>query len=184
MPRSRVGNFRQELTRYTPWDPELVFLLHYVMFGCIFDRFVATLNSVQMDQSGAINAKVCATKSHLNLSLQTRTWDHFATALNSVQNVPNWCNKCKSSCHEVVSELFATNAPDPHHWTLNSCFVAFRKVWVHLGSFCYCTKLGAKWAVLAQLMQKFMPRSCVGTFRYEHTRNTPWDPKLMFCSIS
>ena len=72
MPRSRVGNFRQELTRYTPWDPELVFLLHYVMFGCIFDRFVATLNSVQMDQSGAINAKVRAMKSHLNLSLQTR----------------------------------------------------------------------------------------------------------------
>ena len=119
------------------------------MFGCIYDLFVTTLNSVQMDQSGAINAKVRATKSHLNLSLQTRTWDHFSTALNSVQNGPNWCNKCKSSCHEVVSELFATNAPDPHHWTLNSCFVAFRKVWVHLGSFCYCTKLGAKWAVLA-----------------------------------
>ena len=34
--------------------------------------FVAKLNSVQMDQSGAINAKVRATKSHLNLSLQTR----------------------------------------------------------------------------------------------------------------
>ena len=65
-----------------------MFLLHYVMFGCIFDRFVATLNSVQMDQSGAINAKVRATKSHLNLSLQMRTWDHFATALNSVQNGP------------------------------------------------------------------------------------------------
>ena len=154
------------------------------MYGCIFDRFVATLNSVQMDQSGAINAKVRATKSHLNLSQQTRTWDHFATALNSVQNGPNWCNKCKSSSHEVVSELFATNAPDQHHWTLNSCFVAFRKVWVHLGSFHYCTKLGAKWAVLVQLMQKFMPRSCVGTFRYERTRNTPLDPKLMFCCIS
>ena len=23
------------------------------------------------------------------------------------------------SCHEVVSEFFATNAPDPTHWTLN-----------------------------------------------------------------
>ena len=40
-----------------------------------------------------------------------------------------------------MSELFAMNAPDPHHWTLNSCFVAFRKVWVHLGSFRYCTRL-------------------------------------------
>ena len=82
-----------------------------------------------------------------------------------------------------MSEHFATNAPDPHHWTLNSCFVAFRKVWVHLGSFRYCTKLGAKWAELVQLMQKFMPRSHVGTFRYERTRNTPWDPKLNFCFI-
>ena len=47
-------------------------LLHFVMFGCIWDRFVTTLNSVQMDQSGAINVKVRATKSHLNWSLQTR----------------------------------------------------------------------------------------------------------------
>ena len=35
---------------------------------------------------------------------------------NSVQNGPN---KCKSSCHEVVSEFFTMNAPDPPHWTLN-----------------------------------------------------------------
>ena len=71
-------------------------------------------------------------------------------------------NAC--SCHEVVSELFATNAPDPHHWTLNSCFVTFRKVWVHLESFRYYTKLGAKWAEWVQLMQKFIQRGRVGTF--------------------
>ena len=63
-----------------------------------------------------------------------------------------------------MSELFATNVPDPHHWTLSSCFVAFRKVWVHLGPFRYCTKLGAKWAELVQLMQRFMPRSCAELF--------------------
>ena len=78
---------------------------------------------------------------------------------------------------------FSLNAPDPHHWTLNSCFSVFRNVWVHLGPFRYCTKLGSKWAELVQLLQKFMPRSRVGTFRYERTRNTPWDPKLMFCFI-
>ena len=72
------------------------------------------------------------------------------------------------------------NARETHKGTQNSCFVAFRNVWVHLGTFCSCTKLGAKWAELVQLMQKFMPRSRVGTFRYERTRNTPWDPKLMF----
>ena len=90
----------------------------------------------------------------------------------------------KSLCHEVALEFFPMNAPDTHKGTLNSCFVAFRKVWVHLGSFRYCTKLGAKWAELVQLMQKFMPRSRVGTFRFKRMRNTPWDPKLMFCCIS
>ena len=122
MPWSRVGIFRysschevvSEFFATNAPDPHHwtlnSFLLHYVKFGCICDR--------------------------------------FPTALNSVKNGPNWCHYCKSSCHEVVSELFATNAPDWHHWTLNSCFVAFRKVWVHLGSFRYFTKLGAKWAEL------------------------------------
>ena len=49
-----------------------------------------------------------------------------------MQNGPKWC---KSSCHEVVLEFFATNAPDPPYWTLTSCFVAFRTIWVHLGQF-------------------------------------------------
>ena len=52
-----------------------------------------------MGQTGLINAKVHATKSRLNLS---------------------------------------------RYGILNSCFVAFRKVRVHLGSFRYCTRLGAK----------------------------------------
>ena len=72
MPRSRVGTFRYELTRYTPWDPKLMFLLHFVMFECIYDQFVTALNSAQMGQSGAINAKVRATMSRLNFSLRTR----------------------------------------------------------------------------------------------------------------
>ena len=112
------------------------------MFGSICDRFATALNSVQMGQSGAINAKVRVTMSR------------------------------------------TTNVPDPHHWTLNSCFSVFRNVWVPLGPFRYCTELGAKWAELVQLMQKFMPRSRVKAFRYKRTRNTPWDPKLMFCFIS
>ena len=39
------------------------------------------------------------------------------------------------------------------------------------------TKLGAK---RAKLVQKFVPRTCVGIFRNEHTRSTPLVPKLMF----
>ena len=57
-------------------------------------------------------------------------WDCFVTALNSVQNGPNWCNLCKSLCHEVASELFAMNAPDTQDGTQNSCVVAFHNVWV------------------------------------------------------
>ena len=42
-------------------------------------------------------------------------------------------------------------------------------------------KLGAKWT---DLVQKFVPRSCVGIFYNECTRSTPLDPKLMFCCVS
>ena len=55
---------------------------------------------------------------------------------------------------------------------------------VHLGPFRYCTKLGAKWAKLVQLIQKLVQRSCVVIFRNEGTLSTPLDPKLMFWYIS
>ena len=38
----------------------------------------------------------------------------------------------KSSCPDVALEFFATNAPDPPNWTLNSCFGAFHTI---LGAF-------------------------------------------------
>ena len=60
---------------------------------------------------------------------------------------------CEDSCHEVASEFFAMNAPNPHHWTLNSCFSAFSTVWVYLRPFRYCMKLGAKWAEQEQLYE-------------------------------
>ena len=59
-------------------------------------------------------------------------WYCLVALQNSVQNGPKWC---KSSCHEVVLEFFATNAPDPPYWTLTSCFVAFRTICLHLGQF-------------------------------------------------
>ena len=77
----------------------------------------------------------------------------------------------------MASNFFATNAPDPPHWTLNKHFGAFRTIWVHSGPFDCLTKLGAK---LAELVQKFMARSCIRIFRNECTRSTPSDPKLTF----
>ena len=76
------------------------------------------------------------------------------------------------------------NATDAQQQTLNSCFGAFDKVWVHLGPFRYGTKLYAKWTEPVLLMQMFMPRSGVEIFRYERTRSTPMDHILMFWCVS
>ena len=72
------------------------------------------------------------------------------------------------------------NAPNPPHWTLNSCFGTLHSVWVYLGSFRNSMKRDAKQGELVQLMQKFVPRSHVRIFRNERTQSTPLDPKLMF----
>ena len=77
-------------------------------------------------------------------------WQCFDTTRNSVQNGLNLCNQCTSLCPEVALELFATNAPVSSDRTLNSCFHAFRSVWVHFGSFHYYLKLGAKRSKLVQ----------------------------------
>jgi hypothetical protein len=57
---------------------------------------------------------------------------HYCTKVG--QNGTNWCNSCTSSCSEVVLEFFATNGPDPPHWTLNG-------LW-RFGPFCHSTKVG------------------------------------------
>ena len=80
--------------------------------------------------------------------------------------------------------IFATNAPDPHHWTLDSCFCMFHSVRMHLGPFCYCTKLAAKRAKLVQLMQKFRLRCLIKFFCNERSRSTLLDPKIMFWCVS
>src|SRR6185436_15984725 len=85
---------------------------------------------------------------------------------------------------DFALEFFATNAPDPHHMTLNSCFGAFLSVSVDLEPFRYCMKLCAKRAKLVQLMQKFVPRCLVRIFRNECSRSTPLDPKLLFWCFS
>src|SRR6185295_7502025 len=64
---------------------------------------------------------------------------------------------------------------------IGCCFASFRTIWVHSGPFGCFTKLGAK---RAELVQKFVPRTCVGIFRNECTRSTPLDPKLIFWCVS
>ena len=58
--------------------------------------------------------------------------------------------RTNASCHEVASEFFAMNAPDPPHWTLSRHFGSFRTIWVHSGPFGCLTKHGAKRTELVQ----------------------------------
>ena len=92
----------------------------------------------------------------------------MVTLQNLVQN-----GLKKSSCHEVVSEFFEMNAPDPPHWSLNSHFGAFRTIRVHLGPL----------VALRNSVHKFVPRSRVIIFRNESSRSTPLDTKLMFWCV-
>ena len=104
----------------------------------------------------------------------------FVALQHSVQNGLNWL---QNSCHEVASEFFVANAPDPPHWTLNSCFGVFCTIWVHLVPFGYLTKLGAKRAGVVQNFVLRAMKSC-RNFSQQTTRSTPLDPNLMFHCIS
>ena len=59
--------------------------------------------------------------------------------------------------------------------------VMFWCISYHSGLFVCLTKLGGK---RADLVQTFVPRSCVGIFRNESTRSTPLDPKLPIWCVS
>ena len=63
------------------------------------------------------------------------------------------------------------SAPDPLHWTLNTCFGVFRTICVHFGPLGYLTKFRAK---RSELVQKFVRRSRVGVFHDERTRPPHW----------
>ena len=97
-----------------------------------------------------------------------------AKLVQLMQKFMPWC----------LVRIFTTNAPDPHHWTLNSCFGVFLSVRLHFGQFRYSTKLGAKRAKLVQLIKKFVQWCLVRIFRHERSRSTPLDPKLMFWCVS
>jgi hypothetical protein len=97
----------------------------------------------------------------------------FVAARMLMENWPNGSHYRTSSLNKVASEFFRTIAPDPLHWTQNSCFGCFEP-------FRYCPKVDAKLAKLVPLTHKFAKQSHVRIFRNERTRSTPLDPKLMF----
>ena len=103
-------------------------------------------------------------------------WDCFATARKGAKLVQLMQKFVPQSCVGI----FRNDAPDPHHWTLNSCFGAFLSVWVHLEPFRYCTKRRQTGAINAKVRAT---KSC-RNFSQQHSRSTPLDPKLMFWCVS
>ena len=181
VPRSRVGIFRNERNRSTPLESKLMFwcVLYYLdAFGTIWLPYKLDAKRAEVVQKFVPWSRVRIFRNKRTRStlldpyscfgVSRTIWVHlgqFVALQHSVQNGPNLC---KSSCHEVASEFFATNAPDPPHWTLSSCFGVFCTIWVHLVPIGYLTKLGAK---RAEAVQNFVPWSRVGIFH-----NKPLDP--------
>ena len=142
VPRSRIRIFHNERTRSTPYDPKVMFWFISYPLGAFA---TIRLPYETRGKTGRTSAKVRATKSRQNFSQRTHSihfmdpkllfWcisyhlGAFATIrLPYKTRGKTFLNKCKSSWHEDVSEFFATNAPDPPHWTLNSCFGEFRTI--------------------------------------------------------
>jgi len=145
---------------------------------------------------GAINTKVCATKSRCNFSQRTHLIHPHCTQ-NSYFGVfySVWvhlgslriCMKLGAKWGELVQlmQKFVpwSNIGIFHNDCTQSTPLDIRSILVHLGSFRNCMKLGAKRGELEQLMQKFVPQNHVGIFRNERTKPTPLDPKLMIRSV-
>ena len=127
MSRSRFGIFHNECTLSTPLDPKLMLWCVSYYLGAFGTVWLPYETRCKTDRN---SAKVRATKSNRNFSQQTHPIhpfgpqtdvlvrfvlfgsirDRLVALQNSVQNGPN---QCKSSCHEVASEFFRTNTPDP-----------------------------------------------------------------------
>jgi len=198
-----VRLFWNERSRSTPLDPKLMLWCVSFRLGAFGTVSLLHKTCCKTRQTGAINAKFrprCLVRIFGNehsqstlldpklmfwcvsfhsdvfwtVSLLHETWCKSAKLVQLMQKFVPW----------YLIRIFATNAPDTHHWTLNSCFGAFLSVWGHLEPFCYCMKLAAKRAKLVQVMQKFVRRCLVRSFCNESSRSTLLDPKLMFGCVS
>ena len=76
--------------------------------------------------------------------------------------------------------IFTTNAPNPPHWTLNSCFGVFCTIWMHLGPFGCLTKTQCKTGRTGGKVRATKSRH---NFLQRTLRIDPLGPKLMFLCV-
>ena len=133
VPRSRVGIFRNERTRSIPVDPKL-------MFWCVL-FYLGALRTIWLRyetrcKTGRTSAKVrarsririfrneCTRSTPLDPKLMFWCVLFYLGALRTVWlPYKTWCKTGRTSAKVRATKLcrnfFATNAPEPPHWTLN-----------------------------------------------------------------
>ena len=190
VPQSRAWIFCNDHTRSTPLDPKLMFwrILYYSgVFGTVWLPYETRCKIGRTSAKFVPRSRIGIFRNEstrstpLDPKLMFWCVSYHLGAFGTIMWPYETRGKTGRTSTKVASEFFAMNAPDPPHWTLNSCFGAFCTICMHLGSLSCLTKLGAKHF---ELVQKFVPRSCVESFLNERTRSTPLDPKLIFLCIS
>ena len=134
VPRSRVGIFRNERTRSTPlgtlncrFGAFRTIWVHSGLFGCFTKlggkRAELVQKFVPRSRVGIFRNE-CTRSTPLDPKLPFWCVSYYLGAFGTVwlpyeTRCKTGRTSAKSSCHEVASEFFTTNAPDPPHWTLN-----------------------------------------------------------------
>ena len=132
VPRSRVRIFRDERTRSTPLDPKLMFWcvtirVHSGPFGCLMK-----LGGKRSELVQKFVPRSCVRIFHNKCTRSTpfgpkQTFPCISYHLGASRTVwlpyeTRWITgrtSANSSCHELASEFFTTNALDSPHLTLN-----------------------------------------------------------------
>ena len=126
VPRSRIRIFYNECTQSTPLDPKLTFwcvLYHLGAFGTGWLPYETRCKTCRT------SAKARATKSHWNFSQRTIPIQPIGPQTDVLVCFISFgclmklggkrAELVQKSYHEIASEFFPTNAPDPLHWTQN-----------------------------------------------------------------
>ena len=132
VPRSHIGFFRNEGTRSTPCDPKLTFWcirtiwVHSGLFGCLTKLGAKQAELVQkfVPRSGVgIFRNECTRSTPLDPKLTFWSVSYYLGAFGTVWLPYEFSAKRAELVQKFVKrshvEHFATNAPDPPHWTQN-----------------------------------------------------------------
>ena len=157
--------------------------MYFVPFGCIRDHLVAFQNSVPRSRVGIfLNER---TRSNpLGPKLTFWCISYYLSAFGTV-----WLpSDAQYKTGRTSAKVRATNSRrifrnERTRSTPLDPKLTFRCVsyYLDLRPFGCLPTLGAK---RAELVQKFVPQSCVRIFRNERTRSTPLDPKQPFWCVS